>query len=53
MIEKYTDIEEKRYEEELLLSEVAYQNEYYEDMEKYQEQIQDIRHDMKNRLTAL
>lgn len=53
MIEKYTDIEEKRYEEELVLSEVAYQNEYYEDMEKYQEQIQDIRHDMKNRLAAL
>ncbi len=53
MIENYTDIEERRYEEELVLSEVAYQNEYYEDMEKYQEQIQDIRHDMKNRLAAL
>lgn len=53
MIESYTDIEEKRYEEELVLNEVSYQNEYYEDMEKYQEQIQDIRHDMKNRLAAL
>ena len=53
MIEKYTDIEERQHEEELVLSEVAYQNEYYKDMERYQEQIQDIRHDMKNRLAAL
>ena len=53
MIEKYTDIEERQHEEELVLSEVAYQNEYYRDMERYQEQIQDIRHDMKNRLAAL
>jgi len=32
---------------------MIYRNEYYQDMERYQEQIQDIRHDMKNRLTGL
>lgn len=53
MIEKYTDIAEKRHEEEMVINEVAYRNEYYEDMERYQEQIQDIRHDMKNRLATL
>lgn len=53
MIERYTEIEEKRHEEEMVVNEVAYLNEYYEDMERYQEQIQDIRHDMKNRLTTL
>lgn len=36
----------------MVLSEVAYRNEYYEDVERYQEQIQDIKHDMKNRLST-
>jgi len=37
----------------LLLKEVTYKEEYYQDVEKYQEQIQDIKHDMKNKLAAL
>lgn len=53
MIERYTDMAEKRHEEEMILSEIAYRNEYYEDVERYQEQIQDIKHDMKNRLSTL
>lgn len=53
MIEKYTAVEERQHEEEMLQAEVSYRNEYYQDMELYQEQIHDIRHDMKNRLTGL
>lgn len=53
MIEKYTTVEEKQYEEEMIQREILYRNEYYQDMERYQEQIQDIWHDMKNRLTGL
>ena len=53
MIEKYTTVEEKQHEEEMIQREILYRNEYYQDMERYQEQIQDIRHDMKNRLTGL
>lgn len=53
MIERYTDMAEKRHEEEMVLSEISYWNEYYADMERYQEQIQDIKHDMKNRLATL
>ena len=53
MIEKYRTVEEKQYEEEMIQREILYRNEYYQDMERYQEQIQDIRHDMKNRLTGL
>lgn len=53
MIEKYTTVEEKQHEEEMIQTEILYRNEYYQDMERYQEQIQDIRHDMKNRLTGL
>lgn len=53
MMESYTDMAEKQHEEELVLSEITYQNEYYRDMEQYQEQIQDIKHDMKNRLGTL
>lgn len=53
MIYRYTLLEESRHEEEILLNEISYNKEYYQDMEKYQEQIQDIKHDMKNRLAAL
>ncbi len=53
MIEKYTAVEEHRHEEEMLQTEFEYRNEYYRDMEQYQEQIHDIRHDMKNRLAGL
>ncbi len=53
MINRYTIMQESRHEEELLLKEVAYNQEYYEDMERYQEQVQDIKHDMKNRLLTL
>lgn len=53
MIEQYTTIAEKQHEEEMMQSEVAYRNEYYRDMERYQDQIQNIRHDMKNRLAGL
>lgn len=53
MIEKYTMVEERRHEEEMMQAELKYRNEYYRDMERYQEQIHDIRHDMKNRLAGL
>lgn len=53
MVNKYTNIAEKRHEEEMIYQEIAYNDEYYQDMEKYQEQIQDIKHDMKNQLAAL
>lgn len=53
MINKYSVFAENRHEEELLLKETAYREEYYQDVEKYQEQIQDIKHDMKNQLAAL
>ena len=53
MIENYTAVAEKQHEEELMQSEIAYCNEYYQDVEQYQEQIQDMKHDMKNRLIAL
>lgn len=43
MIEKYTTVEEKQYEEKMIQREILYRNEYYQDMERYQEQIQDIR----------
>lgn len=53
MIEKYTAVEERRHEEEMMQAELEYRNEYYRDMEQYQEQMHDIRHDMKNRLAGL
>ena len=43
MIEKYTTVEEKQLEEEMIQREILYRNEYYQDKERYQEQIQDIR----------
>ena len=43
MIKKYTTVEEKQHEEEMIQREILYRNEYYQDMERYQEQIQDIR----------
>ena len=43
MLEKYTTVEEKQHEEEMIQREILYRNEYYQDMERYQEQIQDIR----------
>lgn len=53
MVHKYTGMAEKRLEEEMIYQEIAYKDEYYQDVEKYQEQIQDIKHDMKNQLTAM
>lgn len=53
MIHNYTDMAEKRHEEEMLRQETVYRDEYYQDVEKYQEQIQDIKHDMKNKVAVL
>lgn len=53
IVHKYTDMAEKRLEEEMIYQEIAYIDEYYQDVEKYQEQIQDIKHDMKNQLAVL
>lgn len=53
MIEQYTTVAEKQHEEEMMQREVSYWDEYYWDMERYQDQIQNIRHDMKNRLSGL
>lgn len=53
MIESYTNMAEKQHEEEMVSREISYQDEYYKDMERYQDQIQDIKHDMKNRIGTL
>ena len=53
IVHKYTGMAEKRLEEEMIYQEIAYIDEYYQDVEKYQEQIQDIKHDMKNQLAVL
>lgn len=53
IVHKYTGMAEKRHEEEMIYQEIAYNDEYYQDVEKYQEQIQDIKHDMKNQLAAM
>ncbi len=53
MVYQYTMFQENRHEEEMLFSEISYNKEYYQDMERYQEEIQDIKHDMKNQLAAL
>lgn len=53
MIEQYTTVAEKQHEEEMMQREVSYWDEYYRDIERYQDQIQNIRHDMKNRLSGL
>ena len=53
IVHKYTGMVEKRLEEEMIYQEIAYNDEYYQDVEKYQEQIQDIKHDMKNKLAVL
>ena len=53
MVSKYLTMEESRHEEEIMVREIAYKDEYYQDVERYHEQIHDIKHDMKNRLIAL
>lgn len=53
IVHKYTGMAEKRLEEEMIYQEIAYNDEYYQDVEKYQEQIQDIKNDMKNKLAVL
>lgn len=53
MIHQYTEMAERRHEEEMLYQETAYRDEYYQDVERYQEQIQNIKHDMKNQLAVL
>lgn len=53
MIESNTNMAEKQHEEEMVSREISYQDEYYKDMERYQDQIQDIKHDMKNRIGTL
>ena len=53
IVHKYTGMAERRLEEEMIYQEIAYNDEYYQDVEKYQEQIQDIKHDMKNKLAVL
>lgn len=52
MVNKYSIMAENRHEDEMLLSEIKYKDEYYRDVEYYYEQINDIKHDMKNRLIA-
>ena len=53
IVHKYTGMAEKRHEEEMIYQEIAYNDEYYQDVEKYQEQIQNIKHDMKNQLATM
>lgn len=53
MMKEYTTVSEELYEEEMLLQEAEYKDEYYRDVESYMEEIQDIRHDMKNRLAGI
>lgn len=53
MVYRYTVIAEKQHEDEMMLQEISYIHEYYQDVEMYQEQIQDMKHDMKNKLAGL
>lgn len=53
MMKEYTTVSEELYEEEMLLQEAKYRDEYYRNVESYMEEIQDIRHDMKNRLAGI
>ena len=53
MVSRYSAMEETRHEEELMIREIVYKDEYYQDVERYQDEIQYIKHDMKNRLIAL
>lgn len=53
MVYRYTVVAEKQHEDEMMLQEIAYIHEYYQDVEMYQEQIQDMKHDMKNKLAGL
>ena len=53
MISRYSAMEENRHEEELMIREIVYKDEYYQDVERYQDEIQYIKHDMKNQLIAL
>lgn len=53
MISKFADMVACKHEDEMLRREIKYRDEYYQDIERYQERIQDIKHDMKNQLMAL
>lgn len=53
MMEKYTEVIEKRQEEEMDRQEAAYKEEYYRELEIYVDKINAVRHDMKNQLLAV
>lgn len=53
MMEKYTEVTEKRQEEEMDRQEAAYKEEYYRELEVYVDKINAVRHDMKNQLLAV
>ena len=53
MMEKYTEVIEKRREEEMDRQKAAYKEEYYRELEVYVDKINAVRHDMKNQLLAV
>lgn len=53
MMERFSYLMNQRYEDELYREEMKYKETYYNEMEKRNQYIQDLKHDMKNRLYGL
>lgn len=53
MIERFNSLLKKRYEDELYQKEMEHKETYYVEMEKRNEEVQNIRHNLKNKLYSL
>lgn len=53
MAEEFTRFLQKHHEEELYQEEIYYQKMYYDEMEKRNQAVQVLKHDLKNRLSGL
>lgn len=53
MMERFSYLMNQRYEDELYREEMKYKETYYNEMEKRNQYIQDLKHNMKNRLYGL
>lgn len=53
MLERFNYLVEKRHEDELYREEMYYKEIYYSEVEKRNEEVQNLRHDMKNKLFGL
>lgn len=53
MTERFTSLMKERHEDEMYMEEMRYQEIYYGEVEKRNEYVQTLKHDLKNRLTGL